>query len=82
VIGVVVLIGGLWNAAAPWIFGYSDVHSAVASDHGYGPGLALVAVASVAIGGSWSLIGLASAIGVWFWWVRNGPATRAALDDA
>jgi hypothetical protein len=65
IIGVMLTVGGLWHAAAPWIFGYSHLRPAVTSDLASGLTLALVGVGLVAVGWSWLLIGLAGAIGVW-----------------
>lgn len=64
-IGVLLALGGLWHAAAPWIFGYEDVPAAVASNVISGLALTAVGIAFAALkGGSW-LSGVGAAIGVW-----------------
>jgi hypothetical protein len=65
VIGVLLTIGGLWHAAAPWTFGYSGIRSALISDLASGLALALVGVTMVAIQGAAWLYGIGAAIGVW-----------------
>jgi|GEM_PF-6789048 len=64
-IGVVLIVGGLWHVAAPWIFGYSNIMRAVLSDVISGAALALVGVGYVVLqGGAW-LNWIGGAIGVW-----------------
>ena len=64
-IGVLFIIGGLWHAAAPWIFGYSSIRSAVISDVVSGLALATVGIGIVAVKGATWLNWVAAAIGVW-----------------
>lgn len=65
VVGVLLTIGGLWHAAAPWIFGYSSIRSALISDVASGLALAVVGAAMVAIQGAAWLNWIGAAIGVW-----------------
>jgi hypothetical protein len=65
VIGVLLTIGGLWHATAPWIFGYSNIRSAVISDVASGLALAAVGATIVAIQGASWLNWIGAAIGVW-----------------
>jgi hypothetical protein len=70
IIGILVTIGGLWHAAAPWTFGYSGLRPAMLSDVISGLTLALVGIGMIALRGAWGLIGLGFAIGIW---VLAGP---------
>jgi hypothetical protein len=64
-IGLLLTLGGLWHAAAPWINGYSNLTGATASNVASGLALAAVGVAfTVLRGGTW-LSWVAGAIGVW-----------------
>jgi hypothetical protein len=65
IIGVLLTIGGLWHAAAPWTFGYSDLRPAMLSDVIAGLMLALVGIGMIALRGAWWLIGLGFAIAIW-----------------
>ena len=65
IIGVMLTIGGLWHAAAPWIFVYSSIRAAVISDMAAGLTLAVVGLGYIILHGAWWLDTIAAAIGVW-----------------
>jgi hypothetical protein len=64
-VGVMLVFGGLWHAAAPWIFRYSAVREAVASNIAAGLALAVVGIGFVIFGGGWLLNWIGAALGVW-----------------
>jgi hypothetical protein len=64
-IGLLLIVGGLWHAASPWINRYSDVHAAVVSDVASGLALAAVGAVFVAVRGGALLTAAAAIIGVW-----------------
>jgi len=64
-VGVLLLLGGLWHAAAPWTFGYADVPAAKLSNLIAGLVLAAVGILFLLLRGTAWLAWLAGAIGVW-----------------
>jgi len=64
-IGILLTVGGLWHAAAPWINGYSNLTALTTSNVASGLTLAAVGVVFVALRGGMGLSWAAGAIGVW-----------------
>lgn len=64
-VGVLLLLGGLWHAAAPWTFGYADIPPAKLSNLIAGLVLAAVGIAFIVLRGTAWLAWLAGAVGVW-----------------
>lgn len=64
-VGLLLLLGGLWHAAAPWTFGYADIPAARLSSLIAGLVLAGVGILFIVLRGAAWLAWLAGAIGVW-----------------
>jgi len=64
-IGLLLIVGGLWHVASPWINGYSDAAALTMSNVASGLALAMVGVALVILRGAAGLAWVAGAIGVW-----------------
>lgn len=63
-LGGLMMVIGLGHAAAPWVFGYSDMTGMVVSDVISGLALAGFGLARAADGGGWTMAGSA-AVAVW-----------------
>ena len=64
-VGILLTLGGLWHAAAPWAFGYSAVRAAVVSDVASGLALTLVGVGYVMLRRVGWLNMVAAAVALW-----------------
>jgi hypothetical protein len=64
-VGILLVVGGLWHAAAPWVFGYAANRPAMISNIVAGTALTLVGVGIIWLRGAAWLNWIGAVVGVW-----------------